>query len=105
MKNRYFTPVELLVVIAIIAVLAGLAVPAVGIAKRKARETQVRMDMQSIETALLEYEKDVGTLKRLPNFDNFDALNSVDRQLVNSFSTRATRRYYDAVMEVLTFTP
>ena len=109
MKKRVFTLVELLVVIAIIAVLAGLAIPAVGIAKQKAKQTQARVDISSLETALLEYEKDKGTFAALPNYSSLTGssyvLNSNDKMIVNSFGSRDSNRYYDAIMEVLTFTP
>ncbi|MBO5725069.1 MAG: type II secretion system protein [Lentisphaeria bacterium] len=105
MKKRFFTLVELLTVIAIIAVLAGLAIPVVGIAKQKAKQTQARVDINSIEMALTEYEKDRGTFRALPNYNSIAALNSDDKMLVNPFNSRASNRYYDAIMEVLTFTP
>ena len=109
MKKCVFTLVELLVVIAIIAVLAGLAIPAVGIAKQKAKQTQARVDISSLETALLEYEKDKGTFAALPNYSSLTGssyvLNSNDKMIVNSFGSRDSNRYYDAIMEVLTFTP
>ena len=115
MKNRYFTLVELLVVIAIIAILAGLAIPAVGIAKQKAKQTHARVDIHSIETALLEYEKDRGSFRALPYYSSFSdsdqkvsingVLTPISKQIVNSLSSRASHRYYDAVMEVLTCTP
>lgn len=104
MKKRYFTLVELLTVIAIIAVLAGIAIPAVGIAKQKAKQTQARVDINSIEMALSEYEKDRGTFRALPNFGSLPDTNN-DKRLVNPFGSRNANRYYDAIMEVLTFTP
>lgn len=108
MKKQSFTLVELLVVIAIIAVLAGLAIPAVGIAKQKAKQTQARVDINSLETAFLEYEKDRGTFRALPNYSSLTGSNYTldnDKKIVNSFSARDTNRYYDAIMEVFTFTP
>ena len=104
MKKCVFTLGELLVVIAIIAVLAGLAIPAVGIAKQKAKQTQARVDISSLETALLEYEKDKGTFAALPNYSSLTTTNN-DKRIVNSFGGRDSNRYYDAIMEVLTFTP
>lgn len=104
MKKRVFTLVELLVVIAIIAVLAGLAIPAVGIAKQKAKQTQARVDINSLEAAFAEYEKDRGTLAALPNYGSLTTTNN-DKRIVNDFNSRNSNRYYDAIMEVLTFTP
>ena len=104
MKKRVFTLVELLVVIAIIAVLAGLAIPAVGIAKQKAKQTQARVDINSLEAAFAEYEKDRGTFAALPNYSSLTTTND-DKRIVNSFGSRDSNRYYDAIMEVLTFTP
>ena len=108
MKKRVFTLVELLVVIAIIAVLAGLAIPAVSIAKQKAKETQARVDINSLEAAFAEYEKDRGTLAALPNYGSLTGSNYTlgdDKKIVNEFGSRDSNRYYDAIMEVLTFTP
>src|SRR5687767_3618331 len=51
-----FTLVELLVVITIIGILAGLiTVAAVG-ALKKARETEVRTEINQIDSALMEYK-------------------------------------------------
>ena len=104
MKKCVFTLVELLVVIAIIAVLAGLAIPAVGIAKQKAKQTQARVDINSLEAAFAEYEKDRGTLAALPNYGSLTTTNN-DKRIVNPHGSRESNRYYDAIMEVLTFTP
>ena len=104
MKKCVFTLVELLVVIAIIAVLAGLAIPAVGIAKQKAKQTQARVDINSLEAACAEYEKDRGTLAALPNYSSLTTTNN-DKRIVNPHGSRESNRYYDAIMEVLTFTP
>ena len=104
MKKCVFTLVELLVVIAIIAVLAGLAIPAVSIAKQKAKQTQARVDINSLEAAFAEYEKDRGTLAALPNYGSLTTTNN-DKRIVNPHGSRESNRYYDAIMEVLTFTP
>lgn len=56
------TLIELLVVISIIGVLAGLLLPALAGAKKKARETQARKDMADIRGAVSVYQQDYNRL-------------------------------------------
>lgn len=56
MKSKNFTLIELLVVIAIIAILAGLAFPAVTKSIERARITQARADITSIANAVKAYK-------------------------------------------------
>ena len=57
---RGFTLIELLVVIAVIAILAGMLMPAVNGAMRKAKEKATRMEIGTLEVALLAYFSDWG---------------------------------------------
>ena len=58
MKRHDFTLTELLVVIAIIAVLAGLTVPAVGMAQEKAKGTACLSNLKECMTAYTMYSHD-----------------------------------------------
>ena len=58
MKRHDFTLTELLVVIAIIAVLAGLTVPAVGMAQEKAKGTACMSNLKQCLTAYTMYAHD-----------------------------------------------
>ena len=57
-----FTLIELLVVISIIAVLAGLAFPAVNGAMDSARKARAKSDVTQIATAVVAYETEYGKL-------------------------------------------
>ena len=58
--GRGFTLVEMLVVITIIGILAGLAIPAVIVARNRAKITAVAMDIKQLEMACQHYKEKFG---------------------------------------------
>jgi len=58
--SKGFTLIELLVVIAIISILAGLLLPAVNGVRKKGYETQAKVDVKSLETAIRQYYAEYG---------------------------------------------
>ena len=58
MRNRAFTLIELLVVIAIIAILMGILMPALNIAKDQARRIQCISNVRTLTLSWLLYKDD-----------------------------------------------
>ena len=60
LRLRAFTLIEMLTVIAIIAILTGLVIPAVIMAKRKARAAKAQSDIAALASAITMYISDFG---------------------------------------------
>ena len=60
--KKSFTMVEMLVVIAVIGILAGILVPVLGNATKKARVTQARADINNLMTAIKNFESTYNAL-------------------------------------------
>jgi len=59
-KRKGFTLIELLIVIAIIAILAGIVIASTTGATKKARDSRRVGDIQSLQTAIVQYEAENG---------------------------------------------
>ncbi len=62
MRQNGFTLVELLLVISIIAVLAGLLIPIIGIARKSAKEAKCQTQLATISAAIARYKDVNGTI-------------------------------------------
>src|SRR5687768_10612686 len=65
-----FTLIEMLVVIGILVIIVGIALPALNVARRSAKRTQISSQLAMIETAFVAYEQDFKGLPVLIEGDN-----------------------------------
>jgi len=60
MRRRGFTLIELLIVIVVIAILALIVIPRLSGASRKAKESTLKADLQTIRSAVAQFSSDCG---------------------------------------------
>lgn len=96
--NRNFTLIELLIVIAIIAILAGMLLPALNIARNKAKAIKCTANLRQLGSGIMQYQNDYDDFFMASNFsanNNYSmyALQKLDPYL-NTKYTSIYREYY-----------
>lgn len=84
-RSAGFTLVEILVVITIIGILAGIAVPAIFSAVSTAKSTAMKMELNSLETAVQKYQEKYGDYP--PDFSDWAVVERHYRKIFPRIST------------------
>ncbi|MCS7008813.1 MAG: prepilin-type N-terminal cleavage/methylation domain-containing protein [Chthoniobacterales bacterium] len=98
--RRGFSLIELLVVIAVLAVLMGLALPAIGGALNSAKRATMQNDVTQIANAVMMFETEYG---RLPNVSGGNVDDSLMRILLGEDDNENPRKI--AFLEPPTYKP
>jgi general secretion pathway protein G len=77
-QRHGFTILELLVVMAIIAILAGLGSKGYSLAKRQAKESRAKVEIEKLRNALNEYRVEYGRYPDQSSPASFDALPEIN---------------------------
>lgn len=99
MKHRAFTLLELLIVVAIIALLAGMAMPMLNMAREAARASATRSVMARVDGALRQFKADYLVYPHQSAYADVDAGEFPGNRLAYHLGTNLSSAQRDLVMQ------